>query len=216
MANISPRESAHNRIHRRDAPVGRTRRATATALAEALLRDRAERTARPRAASRPKVEGSDFDPFAVTRWRVIAGSNPGCLVKTPMRRGPVGWFVVCGHCGAESESKGWKCCPTCMEFPAEERRSAPAVTGRRCQAPGCVRFLSRRRRADAKFCSPECKKRLANARSYQGSAHPKFSTPSGDFPQQNQGPKNVVIGPTDFPINVIGGRRLRERALVSS
>src|SRR5262249_12283796 len=33
-----------------------------------LLRDRAERTARPRVASRPKVEGSDFDPF-VPPWK---------------------------------------------------------------------------------------------------------------------------------------------------
>src|SRR5262245_13905330 len=33
-----------------------------------LLRDRAERTARPRVASRPKVEGSGFDPF-VPPWK---------------------------------------------------------------------------------------------------------------------------------------------------
>jgi len=183
---------------------GKTR---ATTLAEALLRDRAERTARPRAASRPKVEGSDFDPFAVTRWRGIAGGNPGYLVKTPMRRGPVGWFIACGHCGAEFESKGWKYCPTCMVLPAEERRSAPAVTDRQCQAPGCVRLLSRRRRADAKYCDDKCAKAAENARSYQGSRHLRFRGDRGDFLQQNQGPKNVLIGPTDFPINVIGGNR---------
>jgi hypothetical protein len=232
MTNISPRESAHNSVDRTAVAAGITidelhpRKTRATTLAEALLRDRAERTARPRAASRPKVEGSDFDPFAVTRWRVIAGSNPGCLVKTPMRRGPVGWFIVCGHCGAEFESGGWKYCPSCMEFPAEERRSAPAVTGRQCQAPGCVRLLSRRRRADAKYCDDKCAKAAENARRYQGSQHLKFRGDRGDFLQQNQGPKNVLIGPTDFPINVIGGyravsgahhgRRLRERALVSS
>src|SRR5215813_10113356 len=189
----------------------RPRKPRATTLAEALLRDRAERTARPRAASRPKVEGSDFDPFAATRWRVIADGNPGCLVKTPMRRGPVGWFIACGHCGAEFESKGWKYCPTCMKFPAEERRSAPAVTDRQCQAPGCVRLLSRRRRADAKYCDDKCAKAAENARSYRhrgrSNRHLRFRGDRGDFLQQNQGPKNVLIGPTDFPINVIGGNR---------
>jgi hypothetical protein len=226
MSNISPRESAHNSVDRTAVAAGVTatghvtieelhpRKTRAATLAEALLRDRAERTARLRAASRPKVEGSDFDPFAVTRWRVIAGSNPGCLVKTPMRRGPVGWFIACGHCGAESESKGWKCCPSCMQLPAEQRRDRPAPSERQCQA--CGGMIPKRSRADAKFCSSKCKKRLANARSYQGSAHPKFSTPRGEFLEQSQGPKNVLIGPTDFPINVIGGRRLRERALVSS
>jgi hypothetical protein len=29
-----------------------------------------------------------FDPFKVTRWRVIAGGDPGYLVATPMRRVP--------------------------------------------------------------------------------------------------------------------------------
>src|SRR5262245_60385286 len=98
---------AGEREHRIDSMAGTAataaRSSRATTLAEQLLRDRAERTARPRAASRPKVEGSDFDPFAVARWRVIAGGNPGYLVKTPMRRGPVGWFIACRGCALEFE-----------------------------------------------------------------------------------------------------------------
>src|SRR5262249_38496683 len=120
--------------------------------------------------------------------------------------GPVG-FVACGHCGAEFESKGWKYCPTCMELPAEDRRSAPAVTDRQCQAPSCVRLISRRRRADAKYCDDKGAQAAENARSYQGSRHLRFRGDRGDFLQQYQGPKNVLIGPTDFPINVIGGYR---------
>ena len=106
----------HNRHRRR-----------AGALAEQLLRDRAERAARKAAApTRSKAPESDFDPFAITRWHVVAGGHPGWLVKTPMRRGPVGWFIACGHCGAEFESKGWKYCPTCMEL----RRTAHRRTAR--------------------------------------------------------------------------------------
>src|SRR5215813_10076275 len=130
----------------------------ATTLAEQLLRDRAERTARPRAASRPKIEGSDFDPFAVTRWRVIAGGNPGYLVKTPMRRGPVGWFIACRGCALEFESKGWAYCPDCMALPAEERRDQPKPSGRNCERPACDQRLSRHARADALYCSSACRK----------------------------------------------------------
>ena len=156
---------------------GAPRSGGARALAEQLLRDRAERAARKAvrtAAAVAKTERVEFDPFAVTRWRVAAGGDPGYLVRTPMRRGPAGWLIACGHCGAEFESKGWKYCPTCMALPAEERRSAPAVTDRRCQAPGCVRLISRRRRADAKYCDDKCAKAAENARSYQGSRHLRF------------------------------------------
>src|SRR5262249_12833853 len=95
----------------------------ASALAESLLRDRAARAARPRRAVTPNVDGDEFDPFAVTRWRVIAGGDPGYLPTTKMRRGPVGWFIECRHCRTEFESKGWAYCPACMELPAEKRRA---------------------------------------------------------------------------------------------
>src|SRR5262249_40198640 len=72
-------------------------------LAEALLRDRAEVIARkPVRKSTVKANSEPgFDPFAITRWRVIAGGDPGYLVKTPMRRGPVGWFIPCRACAVE-------------------------------------------------------------------------------------------------------------------
>src|SRR5262249_31770692 len=69
------------------------------ALSESLLRDRAERAARKAVRSITKIERGDFDAFEATRWRVIAGRNPGYLVATPMRRRSVGWFVACDHCG---------------------------------------------------------------------------------------------------------------------
>jgi hypothetical protein len=96
-------------------------RLSAHRVADAILRDRQRR--RPaRSVSRERPEGADFDPFAITRWRVIAGTNPGYLVKTPMRRGPVGWFVNCTHCGDEFESRGGMYCRDCMALPAKERR----------------------------------------------------------------------------------------------
>jgi hypothetical protein len=178
-------------------------------LAEQLLRDRADRAARktPRTGNATKAERIEFDPFRITRWRVIAGGDPGYLVKTPMRRGPVGWFIACGHCGAEFESKGWKYCPSCMELPAEERRDKPAPSERRCQAPGCNAAIPRRRRVGAKYCTDRCAKAAENARGYQGSAPPKFRGDTREILQQNQGAKNVLIGAYDFPINVIAGHR---------
>src|SRR5262245_5638590 len=154
------------------------------ALAESLLRDRAERATKKAIGARAKIEGSDFDPFAVTRWHTVAGGSPGYLVKTPMRRGPVGWFIACAHCGGEFESRGLKYCPTCMELPAEERRSELSVSDRPCQAPDCVRFIPRRRRADSKYCCDKCAKAAENARSYPRSAHPKFRGDTREILQQ--------------------------------
>jgi hypothetical protein len=126
----------------------------ARALAEQLLRDRAERAARKAAriaAAPAKTERVEFDPFAVTRWRVVAGGDPGYLVRTPMRRGPVGWFVACRACAREFESKGWAYCPDCMALPAEERRDQPKKAGPQCQGPGCGKRLSIHARADARL-----------------------------------------------------------------
>jgi hypothetical protein len=160
-------------------------------LAEQLLRDRAERAARKpaRAGSTAKVERVEFDPFSIARWRVIAGGDPGYLVKTPMRRGPIGWFIACDHCGAEFESKGWKYCPSCMELPAEERRDKPAPSERRCQAPGCNAAIPRRRRVGAKYCTDRCAKAAENARGYQGSAPPNSGGIRAKFSNKIRGRK---------------------------
>src|SRR5262249_26520133 len=172
------------------------------ALTKSLRVDRAERAARKAVRSITKIERGDFDAFEATRWRVIAGRNPGYLVATPMRRRSVGWFVACDHCGAEFESKGWKYCSACMDLPAEERRSKPAPSDRPCQR--CGRPIPLRRRADAKYHSEKCAK-AAKTRAATGIARTPNSGDTREILQQNQGSKNVLIGPHDYPINVIGG-----------
>jgi hypothetical protein len=177
----------------------------ASALADAILRDRERRKSKVLQKPTRTCVTDDFDPFSVQRWRVVAGGNPGYLPKTPMRKGPIGWFIACGCCAREFESKGWRYCSACIELPAEERRARPVVSDRHCQ--NCGSGIPKRRRTDAKYCSNRCAKAAANARSYHGSGDPKFSRDTHEIPQQNQAPKNVLIGPSDFPINVIGGYR---------
>jgi hypothetical protein len=185
-------------------------------LAAALLKDRERRTQktkRPRAAP-----VDDFDPFEATRWRTIAGGDPGYLVKTSMRRGPVGWFINCCNCGDEFESKGWKYCPTCMELPAEKRRQDAwkraqdcGLSERPCEAPGCDNSIPMRARADARYCSETCAKRAQNARRQSSTAPPILSTPTHEIPQQNQGPISSLFGHADFPTNLISGDRRGRR-----
>jgi hypothetical protein len=167
-------------------------RLRAKALAEDLLRDRAARAARKAAPqATAKVDKGEFDPFPVTRWRVVAGGNPGYLAKAPMRRGPVGWFIVCRACAVEFESKGWAYCPSCMDLPAEARR-------REAASGGLPPYLT-------------------PARSHRN-ATPAISTPiNGQKTQCQIGSQGnsanlqnteCLVGPADFPINIIGGRRL--------
>ena len=139
------------------APLSRVER-----LAEQLLRERAERAQRkPSQAPRERVE---FDPY-IPRHRVVAGCDPGYPVQKYMRRGPVGFHIDCQACGTEFESKGWACCPSCMELPAEERRQMrPAIQGRLCEAPNCENFVPRKARADVLYCSRGCQQRAYRAR----------------------------------------------------
>jgi hypothetical protein len=195
---------------------------SANKLADAILQDRERRKQKP-TATRSRAPADSFDPFAFTRWRVVASGDQGYLPKTHMRMGPVGWFIACGHCGAEFESKGWGYCPTCMELPAEERRQEAwlkardcAPSERSCQAPGCNDSIPKRARADARYCSQRCARKAQNARAYapgyQGSAHPVFSTPTREISQQNQRAFSSLFGPTDFPKNLVSGDR-RGRSL---
>ena len=87
-----------------------------------------------------------FDPFKVTKWRVIAGDNPGYLVATPMQSRSDGWNVTCQGCGKQFESKGRAfCSKDCKEQSAEREATAAEMaeigmdlpTKRPCQAPGC-------------------------------------------------------------------------------
>jgi hypothetical protein len=154
------------------APTGGPPLTRAQKLADALLRDRERRNRQPTATrSRPRNDG--FDPFAVTRWCVVACGDPGYLPKTRMRMGPTGWFIACCHCGVEFESRGWAYCPTCMKLPPEERRRDAwlkardcAPSDRPCQGPDCGELIPRRARADARYCSQRCAKRAENARAY--------------------------------------------------
>ena len=125
---------------------------TAANITRAILADRVQRRGRSPKIERARTEGPAFDPFAFTRWRVVApvGGDPGYLVKTPMRRGAVGWFIACRCCGREFESRGLAFCESCMALPAEERRKP--LHGRPCQVPGCMAKISPRRRSDARYC----------------------------------------------------------------
>src|SRR5262245_40497822 len=191
------------------------------ALTESLLRDRAERAARKAVRSITKIERGDFDAFEATRWRVIAGRNPGYLVATPMRRRSVGWFVACDHCGAEFESKGWKYCSACMDLPAEERRSKPAPSDRPCQR--CGRPIPLRRRADAKYNSEKCAKAAEKPRIQGGYARnsstksrvekrPHWTERLADQPRRRRPPSRRPPSPSrqGGAINVIVLRRPKQ------
>jgi hypothetical protein len=114
MVDIIQRESARNSITRN---LTRTKK-----LAAAILRDRERRNQKPAAFVRRRDD--DFDPFAFTHWRVVAGGDPGYLPRTAMRRGPTGWFIACWCCAREFESRGWAYCSSCMDLTAEARRPA--------------------------------------------------------------------------------------------
>ena len=138
---------------------------TAAALTHAILADRERRKAqtKPAKSDRPAPDG--FDPFEITRWRVVAGGDPGYLVATPMRRGSVGFHVACRACGGEFESGGLAYCAECLALPADERRAiAPTAQGRVCRAPGCEQFIPRRARADTAYCSDACRQRARRER----------------------------------------------------
>jgi hypothetical protein len=77
-----------------------------------------------------------------------------------MREGANGFYLACRACGQQFESKGTAYCASCLELRADERRAMkPITTGRLCQAPGCEKFLPRRARAGAKYCSKACGER---------------------------------------------------------
>ena len=112
-----------------------------------------------------------FDPFKVTKWRVIAGDNPGYLVATPMQSRSDGWNVTCRGCGKQFESKGRAfCSKDCKEQSAERETNAAEMaevgmdlpTKRCCQAPGCSDHIpnwrnGRRVSQNSRFCSARCK-----------------------------------------------------------
>jgi hypothetical protein len=109
-----------------------------------------------------------FDPFKVTKWKVVAGGDPGYLVATPMTRiSGGGWRVRCRGCGRLFESSGLAYCkPTCRQASAERAEAANLMaeigmdappSKRPCQAPGCTGTIPRWRNGRqvskrAKYC----------------------------------------------------------------
>jgi hypothetical protein len=127
-------------------------------LTKKLLQDRelAKQREAVRREPRERLE-PDFDPFQITKWKIVAGGDPGYLPKTSMRQTSRGFQFFCKVCGENFESLGWACCPKCMQLPAEERRAIkPVAQGRLCQAPNCEKFLPRNARANKRFCSRAC------------------------------------------------------------
>jgi hypothetical protein len=171
--------------------------------ARALERDRARRAEHKRA---PQPE---LDPFQVTRWVKIAGSDPGYLPRIPMRMGKEGFWIACKACGGKFESKGLAYCESCMKLPAVERY-AMQPNGRECQAPGCQNVIAPTARADAVYCSDACRKRArretkdALSPDKNGAQHPDIGPPqnvraSEEKSEQNQWPKNEVRRMLDRP-----------------
>jgi hypothetical protein len=106
------------------------------------------------------------NPFA-TRWRVIAGGNPGHL-PAPMRPGPVGWNVTCPGCHRIFESLGLRFCSSECGRRGRERTSNTMTMGEVgmdvaakavCQECGASipRWRNGRQVSKAtRFCSPAC------------------------------------------------------------
>lgn len=163
-----------------------------------------------------------FNPFGVTRGRVVAGGDPGYLVTTPMTAAATGFRVACRGCGKQFESRGWAFCRHACKRRHYDRQGAEAAVAeigmelirpkRPCQAPGCNHRIPVWRKGRlvseaTRFCSAKCARK---ARSLQGvfvaqtakkypillspKSHPRKGSVSG-------------IGPSEFPRNIVGGYR---------
>jgi hypothetical protein len=166
-------------------------------LAAALLKDRERRKDKPAASrSAPRVQQEAFEPFAITRWRVVAGGEPGYLVATPMTEmrgreredGEIrgGFKIACWCCGDEFESLGLAYCTRCLEKPAEQRRA-----NRRPQ--------DRRDRAEARQVP------ASPARNSGASPRKNDTEIIEEFPP--------IFGPAHFPSYLVGPASRRGRLL---
>jgi hypothetical protein len=101
---------------------------------------RATRPTQPQESGPWWKKSIGFDPYQVTKWRVIAGPDPGYLPTTPMQQGAEGFYIHCKACNAHFESKGLAYCADCMKLPAEERHAIarlcwPHVSGSGVREP---------------------------------------------------------------------------------
>jgi hypothetical protein len=185
---------------------------TAKAITSALLRDRERRNqkrAAPRSSSRAPADA--FDPFAVTRWRVIGGGDPGYLPTLAMRRGPVGWFIRCVGCGKEFESVLLAHCgETACRAAANARKSTiegytpkPIREGARLCACGCGRAIPR--------YTPTGRLTSKATRFFSDACSAKSRRIAADSRQAVLSPEKAPetrIKPTSAePLNLIGGHR---------
>jgi hypothetical protein len=107
-----------------------------------------------------------IDPFKITKWRLVAGGNPGYLPSTPMRRGQEGWYITCPGCQREFESTGLRCCSAQCERRLCEHAENMALMAevgmepkakRKCSVPDCDNPIpkwrnGRRVSKRARFC----------------------------------------------------------------
>jgi hypothetical protein len=187
---------------------------TAAAVERAILRDLEQHRARPKLEKkRPTAERPEYDHYSVRRWRVLVGCDPGHLPRA-MRMGQRGFFIRCECCARELDSIGLRYCADCMELPAPERRVPAlraAASARQCQRAGCEQSIPQRSRADAKYCSEACARKVQNARrgaqipsGLSDTAPSSLSTPTRENHQQNQW---SILRLKNWPVNVVGGHR---------
>jgi predicted nucleic acid-binding Zn ribbon protein len=141
---------------------------TPSILAQQLIRDAREHDERQRLRRLERDQSRakpTIDPFAIGKWAVVAGSDPGYLPSTPMRVGTAGFWIACRCCGLQFESKGLAYCETCKKLPAQERTTATPQgqhTGRMCSE--CGKAIPHKKRAGTEFCSNACRNRSARER----------------------------------------------------
>jgi hypothetical protein len=114
-----------------------------------------------------------IDPFKITKWRLVAGGNPGYLPSTPMRRGQEGWYITCPGCQREFESTGLRCCSAQCERRLCEHAENMALMAevgmepkakRKCSVPDCDNPIPKWRNGRsvskrARFCDHHSRRR---------------------------------------------------------
>jgi hypothetical protein len=124
-----------------------------------LARHAAEAWANTALVKELQGDQRQFDPFAITKWKVIAGGNPGYLPTTPMRMGATGFWIPCARCGAEFESKGLKHCEKCRTMPAGKQAATTlgVQTNARSRCRRCRVALPNPVESQwSAFCSRDC------------------------------------------------------------
>lgn len=158
----------------------------------------------------------DSDPFAVDRWRVIAGPPPGYTPKAPLRLSRQGSWINCLHCKREFESKGLRCCSLECERGLKDRAESAAMLAevggsfsekRKCEScggpiPNWVGEGVKRRRTpkSRRTCSARCQRKVNKT----GGILTSNTTETACGPPE---PSEPFFGPSTPPLNLVGGYR---------